>query len=78
MKKLKITLAIVTFALAAMAIPASAQYQLPGVIGLHTALKNATPIVKEAACNGWTGRCGCGPGWVSACRYRCCGCVRCW
>jgi hypothetical protein len=43
------------------------------------ALKNATPIVRLAGCNGATGVCGCGPGWVSACAPRgCCRCVPCW
>jgi hypothetical protein len=44
---------------------------------LH-ALKNQSPIVKMAACNGYTGGCGCAPGWVSSCRRRCCACVRCY
>ena len=44
---------------------------------LH-ALKNQSPIVKMAACNGYTGGCGCAPGWISSCRHRCCHCVRCY
>jgi Bacterial capsule synthesis protein PGA_cap len=32
---------------------------------------------RQAACNGRTGRCGCGAGWVSACGNRCCRCVPC-
>ncbi len=40
-------------------------------------LKNQSPIVKLAACNGYTGGCGCAPGWISSCRHRCCRCVPC-
>jgi hypothetical protein len=43
---------------------------------LH-ALKNQSPIVKLAACNGYTGGCGCAPGWISSCRRRCCRCIPC-
>jgi hypothetical protein len=57
----------------AMALQAGAQ----DVPSLH-ALKNQTPIVKLAACNGYTGSCGCAPGWISSCRHRCCRCVRCY
>ena len=77
MRKLAITLMAATFALGAMALQANAQYQHSGAAWLHKTLKNATPIVKEAACNGWTGACGCGPGWISACAPRCCRCVPC-
>jgi hypothetical protein len=76
MKKL-ITLTAATLMLGAMAISASAQMQHKGANGLNT-LKNATPIVRLAACNGWTGGCGCGPGWISACGNRCCRCVPCY
>ena len=38
---------------------------------------NYTPLVAKAACDGSTGYCGCGPGFVSACAPRCCRCVRC-
>jgi hypothetical protein len=72
-----ITLATAALVLGAMALPASAQNQQRGAASFHT-LKNATPIVKQAACGGGTGYCGCGPGWVSACAPRCCRCVPCW
>ena len=42
------------------------------------ALKNATPIVTLAACNGRTGGCGCGPGWITSCPGGCCRCVPCY
>jgi hypothetical protein len=76
MLKLTTTLTAVSLLLAAMALPAGAQSQLRGATCLP-ALKNATPIVKLAACGGGTGYCGCGPGWVSACAPRCCRCVPC-
>jgi hypothetical protein len=65
--------------LGGMAMSASAQNQAPGAARLHAQIQNATPI-HQAACNGWTGSCGCGPGWISACAGagRCCHCVRCW
>jgi hypothetical protein len=62
-----------------MAIAASAQTQAPGAASFHAQLHNATPIVKQAACNGTTGSAGCGPGWVRACGPYGgnCRCVRC-
>jgi hypothetical protein len=50
-RKLTITLAAAALALGAMAMSASAQNEHNGVASIH-ALKNATPIVKQAACNG--------------------------
>ena len=38
---------------------------------------NYTPLVHKAACNGASGYCGCGPGFISACAPRCCRCVPC-
>jgi hypothetical protein len=76
MQKLTLTLTAVMLVLGAMAFQASAQNQQRGA-GIILALKNATPIVKLAACNGRTGRCGCGAGFVSACGNRCCRCVPC-
>lgn len=75
MKKLALTLTAAAFALGTMAIMASAQ--TPSAASFLSQLKNATPIVKEIACRGYTGGCGCGPGFVSACRNRCCRCVPC-
>lgn len=76
MRKLTLTLAAATLMLGAMALQASAQSQQRGAACIR-ALKNATPIVKLAACNGTTGYCGCGPGWISACAPQCCRCVPC-
>jgi hypothetical protein len=75
MRKFTITLTAAALVLGAMA-QANAQNQQRGAAQIH-ALKNATPIVTPAACNGTTGGCGCGPGWVSACAPRCCRCVPC-
>jgi len=78
MRKLAMTLTATALVFGALALQASAQTQHNGARSIDT-LKNATPIVKLAACNGWTGGCGCGPGWISACAPRgCCRCVRCW
>jgi len=77
MRKLAVPLMAAALVLGIMASPASAQSLRTGAVCLYTTLKNATPIVKQAACNGWTGACGCGPGWISACRDRCCRCVPC-
>ena len=76
MRKITITLTAAAFALAAMAMTASAQNQQRGAACIH-ALKNATPIVTQVNCRGWTGRCGCGPGWISSCPGGCCRCVPC-
>jgi hypothetical protein len=64
MRKLTLTLSAAVFVLGALALPASAQNEQRGAASIH-ALKNATPIVRPAACNGGTGYCGCGPGWIS-------------
>jgi hypothetical protein len=77
MRKLTMTLTAAMLLLGTMAMQASAQNQHRGAADIH-ALKNATPIVKQAACGGGTGYCGCGHGWVSACSPRCCRCVPCW
>ena len=76
MRKLTLTLTAAALVLGAMTLQASAQSQRGAACIL--ALKNATPIVTLAACGGYTGPCGCARGWVSACRDRCCRCVRCW
>ena len=76
MKKLALTLTAATFALGISALTASAQTQQPGAASLHAQLQNATPIVTKAACNGWTGAMGCGPGWIWSRYYH--RCVRCW
>ncbi|MGA3310959.1 MAG: hypothetical protein ABSD08_20460 [Xanthobacteraceae bacterium] len=75
MRKLTLTLTAAALALGTMTLTASAQTQHPGVAGLHAQSQNFTPIIEKAACNGWTGSMGCGPGWIWS-RYR--GrCVRC-
>jgi hypothetical protein len=76
-RKLTMTLTAAAVLLGPMALQANAQNQQRGAATIH-ALKNATPIVTPAACNGGTGYCGCGPGWISACAPRCCRCVPCW
>jgi hypothetical protein len=68
MRKLTLTLAATALMLAG---------SMRGAGRLHAQIQNATPI-HEAACNGFTGACGCAPGWISACPGRCCRCVRCW
>jgi hypothetical protein len=40
------------------------------------ALKNATPLVTKAACNGYGPYCG--PGWIRRCGYWGCRCVPCY
>jgi hypothetical protein len=81
MRKITLILTAVVVALGAMTLHASAQNQ-QHTASIILALRgapppNATPIVTLAACNGTTGHCGCGPGWVSACGNTCCGCRRC-
>jgi uncharacterized low-complexity protein len=73
MRKLTLTLAAAALVLGTLAVQANAQNQNRGA----AVFKNATPIVTLAACNGRTGHCGCGAGWVSACGNQCCGCRRC-
>jgi hypothetical protein len=60
MRKLSLALSAAVLVLGALALPASAQNEQRGAASIH-ALKNATPIVRPAACNGGTGYCGCGP-----------------
>jgi hypothetical protein len=76
MRKLTITLMAATLASGVMALQASAQNQHCGAASIHT-LRNATPIIKRAACDGSTGYCGCGPGWITSCAPNCCRCVPC-
>ena len=72
MKKFVIALAAASGVFGALAMQAGAQ----DGAALH-ALKNQSPIIKLAACNGYTGHCGCAPGWISSCAHRCCRCVPC-
>ncbi len=76
MRKLALTMSAALLVLGSVALSANAQTQSAGAASMH-ALKNATPIVKEVACNGTTGVYGCGPGWVRRCGYYGCRCVHC-
>ena len=53
MRKFTVTLTAAALVLGTMGLTASAQEQLRGAASIH-ALKNATPIVRLAACNGGT------------------------
>jgi hypothetical protein len=77
MRKLAMTLTAATLMLGTMAIATNAQTQAPGAASFHAQLKNATPIIKQAACNGTIGVYCCGPGWVRRCGYYGCRCVPC-
>jgi len=79
MRKLTMTLTAAMLALGTMAMTANAQTQSLGAASFHAQLRNATPIIKQAACNGTTGSAGCGPGFVRACGPNGgnCRCVRC-
>jgi hypothetical protein len=73
--KLAMTVTAAGFALVAIAIPSNAQNQRLGAGTIHTTTQNFTPIIKEVACGGYTGRRGCGPGWTWSYRWH--RCVRC-
>jgi hypothetical protein len=72
----KVTLILSAVVLVLIASQASAQNQQRGAACILE-LKNTISIITPVACDGRTGACGCGPGWVSACAPRCCKCVRC-
>jgi hypothetical protein len=72
MSKLAITFAAAALMLGSMAWTADAQTQSTGAGSVHALAQNMTPIVKEAACNGFWGR-WCPPG-----RHHVCGPYRCW
>jgi hypothetical protein len=75
MRKLALTLTAATLAVGMTALTAGAQTQAPGAASLHAQVHNFTPIIQKAACGGYTGGMGCGPGWVwSRYWHRC---VRC-
>jgi len=69
MKRLTLVIAAVALVVGAAPLQAGEQCR---------AAKKATLTVNRAACDGSTGYCGCGPGWISACAPRCCRCVPCW
>ena len=62
MKRFSKALSVSMLVLASLAMSASADVRAPSKAAL-----NQTPIVHQAACNGTTGRYGCGPGWVWRC-----------
>jgi hypothetical protein len=72
MTRLVLTFAAAALMLGSLVLNASAQTQNTGAASFHAVARNATPIVKEAACNGAWGR-WCPPG-----RHRVCGPYRCW
>ena len=75
MKKLTLTIAATAIVLGSMILSASAQMQAPAAAGLHAQVQNATPIVKNVACQGWGPHCS--PGFVWTCNYRGCWCRPC-
>jgi hypothetical protein len=64
MRKIALTLTAAAFVLGTFAITASAQTQSLGAAGFHAHMKNATPMITQAACNGRTGGHGCGAGFI--------------
>jgi hypothetical protein len=66
MRKLGLALSVATLALGMTALTATAQTQQPGAANLNAQVRNFTPMVKQAACNGLPGP-YCGPGWVRRC-----------
>jgi len=73
MKRLVMKLTAAALTSAVLAISANAQTLSYSAASFHAQIKNATPIIKQAACNGTTGGHGCGPGWV----WNGARCVRC-
>jgi hypothetical protein len=70
MRKLIMTLAAMALVLGMTVMTASSQTQGAGSLN---ALRNATPIIKEAGCRGPADWGRCSPG-----RHRVCGPYRCW
>ncbi len=59
----KFAMAFIAAALVmATAYSVSAQTMSPSSVGFHAQIKNATPIIQQAACTGRTGGHGCGAG----------------
>jgi hypothetical protein len=76
MKKLTLTLSAAAFILGSMALSAHAQTQNAGAASVQ-ALKNATPIVTQAACRGFGPYCP--PGTTRVCApFRGCWCRPCY
>jgi hypothetical protein len=80
MQKFTFVLTVAAFVLGTAAFQASAQNQRRGLGAIYV-LKNATAIIKKAACDGSGGLCGCSAGRIDACwerKHECCGvCVPC-
>jgi hypothetical protein len=76
MRKTTTIIATALLVLGTMRLDANAQSTSLGSL-LSRAVPNYSTPFKNAACNGTTGYCGCGPGWVSRCAPRCCRCVPC-
>jgi hypothetical protein len=70
LKKLTMTLAATALMVGSMALTANAQTQRLGA-GLHAQVQNATPIVTQAACQGFGPRCGPGYTWTCGPYGRC-------
>jgi hypothetical protein len=76
MRKVTLILSAAALVFGSMVLSASAQTQGAGAASVH-ALKNATPIVTQAACRGFGARCG--PGYVWTCGpYGRCWCRPCY
>jgi hypothetical protein len=67
MKRLAMTLSVVTLALGTTVFTAGAQTQKLGAAALHAQSQNFTPLTQQIACGGYTGGYGCGPGWTYYC-----------
>ena len=70
MQKVTMTLTAAMLVLGTMAVTANAQTKQFGA-GLHAQLQNATPIVQQAACQGYGLRCGPGFTWTCGPYGRC-------
>jgi len=77
MGRLTMTLTAAALVLGSMALTANAQTQQAGAGSLHALTQNATPIVKQAACQGWGPHCRPGFTWVCD-RYGRCFCRPCY
>jgi len=74
-KKIALTLAATTIMFGSVLVSANAQTQSAAAAGLHAQIQNATPVVKDVACQGWGPHCS--PGWVWTCGYGRCWCRPC-
>ena len=78
MRKLTLTLTAAALALGTMALTANAQTQQPGAASLHAQSQNFTPIIKQAACNGYNRSLWLRPGMDLGAAGGRCRCVRCY